>query len=144
MTVVPAIFKNKKAFSLVELVVTMIIASILMLSVYFMMLIAYEQFNDLTGVSENFNNLQVFEKMFQRSAMTCVYYEVQNGNTFCFLTPNNNGYKYEKYEFKDMSTGKNGNGACSDISQAPFSKKIDKYSNDVNEDDDISGDNRTY
>ena len=61
------IFKNKKAFSLIELVVAMIIASIVMFSIYFMLIIAYEQFNDLTEASENFNNLQVFERTFQKS-----------------------------------------------------------------------------
>lgn len=93
------VFKNKKAFSLVELVIAMIIASIVMLSVYFMLIIAYDQFNDLTEASENFNNLQVFERMFQRSAMSCSYYEL-NGKTFKFLIPKDNGkYKTETYKF---------------------------------------------
>jgi len=92
------IFKNKKAFSLVELIIAMLIASIVMLSVYFMLIVAYSQFNDLTTESERFNNLQVFERMFQRSAMTCSYYKIDSGS-FYFSNSNNT---YEKYCFESI------------------------------------------
>ena len=121
------IFKNKKAFSLIELVVAMIIASIVMFSIYFMLIIAYEQFNDLTEASENFNNLQVFERTFQKSATSCSYYEL-NENTYAikFVTPISNGsYKYEIYEFKNMG---NDFRKINDFSQ-PYKY----YSDDVND-----------
>lgn len=99
------IFKNKKAFSLIELLVAMIIASIVMFSVYFMLIIVYDQFNDLTEESERFNNLQVFERMFQRSAMTCSNYKIDtatsNDKKFCFYELKDK--KYEIYEFKGIS-----------------------------------------
>jgi len=97
------IFKDKKAFSLVELVIAMLLASIVMLSIYFMLVVAYDQFNDLTEESERFNNLQVFERMFQRSAMTCSYFEIQK-STFSFYHSNKISGKtyYEQYVFDNI------------------------------------------
>lgn len=97
-------FKNNKAFSLVEIVVAMIIASIVMLTVYVMLIVVYKQFNDLTVESERFNNLQVFERMFQRSAMVCSHYQINstaNSKRFCFY--DSTSYKYEIYDFGKMN-----------------------------------------
>ncbi|WP_413853792.1 type II secretion system protein J [Candidatus Ruminimicrobium bovinum] len=125
------IFKNKKAFSLVEIVIAMLIASIVMLSVYFMLVIVYNQFNDLSATSETFNNLQVFERMFQRSAATCQYYDIYNNIEFRFFNTTD-GKRYETYYFKEGNNGVNLLKDNNNISNKNKSEKIKYYSNDVN------------
>lgn len=105
------LFKNKKAFSILELIIAILLASIVMLSVYFMLIMAYGQFNDLTEESERFNNLQVFERIFQRSAMTCSDYKIDisdsNNKKFCFYELKNKKieiYNFQKSNFVDIST----------------------------------------
>ena len=125
------IIKNKKAFSLVEIVIAMLIASIVMLSVYFMLVIVYNQFNDLSAASETFNNLQVFERMFQRSAATCQYYDIYNNSEFRFFNTTD-GKRYEAYYFKEGNNEVNLLKDNNNISNKEKSEKIKYYSNDVN------------
>lgn len=67
------IVKNKKGFTLIEVMVSLILSAIVIFFIYTMMTVSYTSYSKLFGVSQQKNDTRFFETMIKKSIANAAY-----------------------------------------------------------------------
>ncbi|MBR3653915.1 MAG: prepilin-type N-terminal cleavage/methylation domain-containing protein [Elusimicrobia bacterium] len=76
------IFNNEKAFTLIELVVSLMLSAIIVFFSYTMMTTSYKMFSGLHRTSYNLNNTRFFEEAMRRSIASARWNDVYNHTSY--------------------------------------------------------------
>ncbi|MFA7073791.1 MAG: prepilin-type N-terminal cleavage/methylation domain-containing protein [Endomicrobiaceae bacterium] len=94
------ILKNKKAFTLIEVMVSIILSAIIIFFIYTMMTVSYTSYSKLFGVSQQKNNTRFFESMMKKSIENSVYVQMLPSKfSFGYYDDNLGIYRRDDYSF---------------------------------------------
>lgn len=92
--------KNKKAFTLIEVIVSIVLSAIVIFFVYTMMTVSYTSYSKLFDVSQQKNNTRFFESMIKKSIENAVYVQMLPSKfSFGYYDENLGFYRLDEYSF---------------------------------------------